>query len=98
MNRALGNWLLVGGAVALSFGPLMVLQGNQFGATDGHFTAAIEENHPGYKPWFQHVIKDSGTEVQAFLFAAQAGIGAGVTGYILGLYKGRSERREQDEY
>lgn len=91
------SWLLIVGAVALSFVPLLILQGNEFGATDGNFTAAIEKDHPNYKPWFEPIIKDSGPEVQTFLFAAQAGTGAGITGYILGLYKGRSERRKKDD-
>ena len=98
MNKRSTNWLLIVGVVVLALGPLLVLQGKEFGATDGNFTAAIEEDHPNYKPWFEPVIKDSGPEVQTFLFATQAGVGAGVTGYILGLYKGRSEKRERDEH
>ncbi len=98
MDKRSSNWLLIVGVVVLALGPLLVLQGKEFGATDGNFTAAIEEDHPNYKPWFEPVIKDSGPEVQTFLFAAQAGVGAGVTGYILGLYKGRSEKRERDEH
>lgn len=98
MSKLSSNWLLVGGVLVLALGPLLVLQGREFGATDGNFTAAIEADHPSYQPWFEPVIKDSGPEVQTFLFAAQAGIGAGVAGYILGLYKGRSERHERDEH
>ena len=97
MNKLSSNWLLIGGVLVLALGPLLVLQGREFGATDGHFITVIETDHPDYKPWFEPVIKDSGPEVQTFLFAAQAGIGAGVMGYILGLYKGRSERCERDE-
>lgn len=97
MDKRSSNWLLIVGVVVLALGPLLVLQGKEFGATDGNFTAAIEKDHPNYKPWFEPIIKDSGPEVQTFLFAAQAGIGAGVTGYMLGLYKGRSEKRERDE-
>ncbi|MBI4781672.1 MAG: cobalt transport protein CbiN [Oscillatoriophycideae cyanobacterium NC_groundwater_1537_Pr4_S-0.65um_50_18] len=98
MSKLSSNWLLMGGILVLALGPLLVLQGREFGATDGHFITAIETDHPDYKPWVEPVIKDSGPEVQTFLFAAQAGIGAGVMGYILGLYKGRSERRERDEH
>ncbi len=97
MKKLPGNWLLVIGVLVLALGPLLVLQGKEFGATDSSFVAAIEKDHPNYKPWFEPIIKDSGPEVQTFLFAAQAGVGAGVTGYILGLYKGRSERRKKDE-
>jgi cobalt/nickel transport protein len=42
------------------------------------------------------VLKPSGGEIEAFLFATQAAIGAGLTGYILGLYKGRSEKQRAD--
>lgn len=97
MSKRSSSWLLIVGVVVLALGPLLVLQGKEFGATDGNFTAAIEKDHPNYKPWFKPVIKDSGPEVQTFLFAAQAGVGAGITGYVLGLYKGRSERRRKDE-
>jgi len=97
MNKLSSNGLLMIGVVVLALGPLLVLQGQEFGSTDGSFTTEIEENHPGYKPWFEPVIKDSGPEVQAFLFAAQAGIGAGATGYILGLYKGRSATQRQKD-
>ncbi len=95
MKKLSSSWLLIGGVVVLSLGPLLLLQGKEFGATDGNFTAAIEEDHPDYRPWSEPVIKDSGPEVQTFLFAAQAGIGAGAMGYILGLYKGRAEEREK---
>lgn len=97
MKKLPGNWLLVIGVLVLALGPLLVLQGRKFGATDGNNSTAIQEIQPDYKPWFAPIIKDSGPEVQTFLFAAQAGVGAGVTGYILGLYKGRSEKRKKDE-
>lgn len=95
--KASSNWLLLAGVVVLSLGPLLVLQGQKFGATDGNNTTAIQEIRPDYQPWFEPVIRDSGPEVQTFLFAAQAGIGAGVAGYILGLYQGRSDRRKADK-
>ncbi|HEY9641147.1 MAG TPA: energy-coupling factor ABC transporter substrate-binding protein [Coleofasciculaceae cyanobacterium] len=98
MNKLSNNWFLLVGVLILSLGPLLILQGRKFGATDGNNSTAIQEIQPDYKPWFQPLIKDSGPEVQTFLFAAQAGIGAGVAGYILGLYRGRSERREKDEH
>jgi cobalt/nickel transport protein len=96
MNK-FSSGLLLFGVLVLLLGPLLALQGKQFSATDSNNSVAIQELQPDYKPWFKPVIKDSGPEVQAFLFAAQAGIGAGITGYILGLYKGRSERQRRNE-
>jgi cobalt/nickel transport protein len=91
------NGLLLFGVLVLLLGPLLALQGKQFSATDSNNTAAIQEIQPDYKPWFKPAIQDSGPEVQTFLFAAQAGIGAGITGYILGLYRGRSQRHGRNE-
>jgi cobalt/nickel transport protein len=93
---SINAWLL-GGAVLLSMAPVLMYQGKEFKATDSINVTAIEQVKPGYKPWFEPVIKPSGGEVETFLFATQAAIGSGVTCYILGLYKGRTERRKADE-
>lgn len=95
MNRLSGNGLMIIGVIGLALAPLLVLQGREFGATDAQNTAAIQEIQPDYQPWFESVIQPAGAEVQTFLFAAQAGIGAGLLGYVLGVYKGRSEQRKQ---
>jgi cobalt/nickel transport protein len=91
------NVLLFGAAVILSLAPVLIYQGKEFKATDSINVTAIESVKPDYKPWFEPVIKPSGGEIETFLFATQAAIGAGITCYILGLYKGRTERRKQDE-
>ncbi len=93
---SINAWLL-GGAVILSMAPVLIYQGKEFKATDSINITAIEQVKPGYKPWFEPVIKPSGGEVETFLFATQAAIGSGVVCYILGLYKGRTERRKIDE-
>jgi cobalt/nickel transport protein len=97
MRKLSTNILLLSGAVILSVAPILIYQGQEFKATDGLNVTAIEQVKPGYKPWFTPVIKPSGGEVETFLFATQAAIGSGVTCYILGLYKGRTERRKSDE-
>jgi cobalt/nickel transport protein len=95
-KRSINTWLL-GGAVILSMAPVLMYQGKEFKATDSINITAIEAVKPGYKPWFEPIIKPSGGEIETFLFATQAAIGSGVTCYILGLYKGRTERRKTDE-
>jgi cobalt/nickel transport protein len=95
--QKLANVGLLSVALVLSLAPVLIFQGKEFKATDSKNQTAIEEVQPGYKPWFEPVIKPSGGEVETFLFATQAAIGSGVTCYILGLYKGRNERqRDRD--
>jgi cobalt/nickel transport protein len=96
MRKSINGWLL-GAAMVLSFAPVLIFQGKEFKATDSRNQTAIEEVSPGYKPWFSPVIKPSGGEIETFLFATQAAIGSGITCYILGLYKGRRERRQAEE-
>jgi cobalt/nickel transport protein len=91
-NRNL-NILLALGVVVLAAVPLLSIHGKDFPASDDKSSKGVEELRPGYKPWFTSVFKPQGGEIETFLFAAQAAIGAGVTGYILGLYKGRSDRQ-----
>jgi cobalt/nickel transport protein len=95
--QKLANVGLLSSALVLSLAPVLIFQGKEFKATDSKNQTAIAEVQPGYKPWFEPVIKPSGGEVETFLFATQAAIGSGVTCYILGLYKGRNERqRDRD--
>jgi cobalt/nickel transport protein len=94
MKKSSINYLLLGGAIVLSFAPVFIHQGKEFKATDSINITAIEEVKPEYKPWFEPVIKPSGGEVETFLFATQAAIGSGIVCYILGLYKGRAEGRQ----
>jgi cobalt/nickel transport protein len=93
MKKIPANWFIAIGVLALSIGPLLHFQGNTFNATDSKNSTAIEELRPGYKPWFKPIIKPSGGEIETFLFATQAAIGAGIVGYVIGLYKGRSEHK-----
>ncbi len=97
MQKQSINILLLGGAAILSMAPVLMYQGKEFKATDSINITAIEAVKPGYKPWFEPIIKPSGGEIETFLFATQAAIGSGVTCYVLGLYKGRTERRKTEE-
>jgi cobalt/nickel transport protein len=97
VSKLTNNICLLGSAVVLSFAPVLIFQGKEFKATDSINVTAIEEVKPGYKPWFTPIVKPSGGEVETFLFSAQAAIGSGIVCYILGLYKGRAERKQSDE-
>ncbi len=88
------NLMLVVGVIVLAAVPLLSIHGKDFPASDDNSSKGIEELRPGYKPWFTSVFKPQGGEIETFLFATQAAIGSGITGYILGLYKGRSDRHK----
>ncbi|MUG98969.1 energy-coupling factor ABC transporter substrate-binding protein [Scytonema sp. UIC 10036] len=85
------NWLLLLAVVVLTVTPLIVKNGAEFGGADGQAEEAIKEIQPQYKPWFNPLIELPGGEVESLLFAVQAAAGAGAIGYVIGLYKGRSE-------
>jgi cobalt/nickel transport protein len=97
-KTGLSNWLLIVAVVVLAAFPLVIKKGAEFGGSDDKAEKAITEIHPDYKPWFKSLIELPSTEVESLLFATQAAIGAGVVGYVVGLYKGRSEaQKKQNE-
>lgn len=84
-----GNWLLVMAVVALSTLPVLFVRG-EFSGADGQGMEAIGRIRPSYRPWFNPVVELPSGEVESLLFASQAALGAGVIGYVIGLYKGRA--------
>ncbi|KAF3888376.1 MULTISPECIES: energy-coupling factor ABC transporter substrate-binding protein [Nostocales] len=90
-NLKWNNWLLLLAVVVLTVTPLIAKKGSEFGGADGHAEEAIKEIQPHYEPWFNSLIVLPGKEVESLLFAVQAAAGAGTIGYVIGLYKGRSE-------
>ncbi|WP_341527477.1 energy-coupling factor ABC transporter substrate-binding protein [Nostoc sp. UHCC 0302] len=95
-NKGLSNWLLIGGVVILAAAPLIFVRNAQFAGADDRAAKAVTEVQPGYKPWFKPLMNLQSCEVQTFLFASQAALGAGTLGYLIGLSKGRSEQRKSN--
>ncbi|MEP0916242.1 energy-coupling factor ABC transporter substrate-binding protein [Leptolyngbya sp. DQ-M1] len=93
MKRSLArqNWLLAIAVVSLAAFPLVFVRG-EFSGSDGQAEAAIQNSHPTYQPWLKPLFEPASPEIESLLFATQAAIGAGVIGYVIGLYKGRSHR------
>jgi cobalt/nickel transport protein len=87
------NWLLVAAVLGLTIAPLLFVRDAEFGGADGQAETAITEIKPDYKPWFQPLFEPASKEIESLLFASQAALGAGVLGYVIGLYKGRSQTR-----
>ncbi|NEQ42530.1 MAG: energy-coupling factor ABC transporter substrate-binding protein [Leptolyngbya sp. SIOISBB] len=91
-----GNWLIVLTVIALAVLPIIFVQG-EYGGADGEAEEAITEIQPEYEPWFGSVFEPPSGEIESLLFVAQAAIGAGVVGYVVGLYRGRTERPQSRE-
>lgn len=74
--------------------PLLLVRG-EFSGSDGQAEAAIQTSHPGYQPWFKPLFEPPSAEIESLLFAAQAAAGAGLIGYVIGFYRGRSQAPKQ---
>jgi cobalt/nickel transport protein len=86
------NWFLAIAVVLLAVMPLVFVRG-EFSGSDGQAEEAIKQSHPTYQPWFKPLFEPASGEIESLLFASQAALGAGVIGYVIGLYKGRSQNR-----
>lgn len=87
------NWLLIISIVTLTIIPLIVVKNSEFSGTDNKAQTLIKQIKPQYKTWVDPIIKPPGKEIEGLLFALQAGIGAGIMGYVIGFYKGKKEQK-----
>ncbi|MCD8488760.1 MAG: energy-coupling factor ABC transporter substrate-binding protein [Desertifilum sp.] len=92
-SQGWNNGLLVVAVVVLAIAPLFLVREAEFGGADGEAEAAIQEIDPNYQPWFSPLVEPASGEIESLLFALQAGLGAGVIGYVIGLYRGKRERQ-----
>jgi cobalt/nickel transport protein len=96
-KKGLSNWLLVIAVITLAVVPLIFVRGAQFAGSDDQAEKAISEVQPGYQRWFKPLFEPPSSEIESLLFASQAALGAGVIGYVIGLYKGRSQQQRNKE-
>lgn len=68
-----------------------------FAGADDQGMQAVTAINPDYKPWFEPLWEPPSGEIESLLFALQAALGSGLLGYYLGLRRGQSQRREQEQ-
>lgn len=88
------NGFLVVAVLLLTVLPLIFVRG-EFSGADGQAEQAIQTDHPVYQPWFKPLFEPASAEIESLLFAAQAAFGAGVIGYVIGVYRGRADQAQQ---
>jgi cobalt/nickel transport protein len=92
------NILLLLMAVVIMAVPLLWQSRAAFGGTDDKAKDVIAMIDPDYKPWFSSIWEPPSAEVETFLFALQAALGAGYIGYFFGYRRGqKASRKKADE-
>lgn len=87
------NLALLAGVILLAAVPLLTLREAEFSGADTQAETVITAIKPDYEPWAKPLFSPNSGEIESLLFAAQAGVGAGIIGYVIGWYRGRKETR-----
>ena len=90
--KSQNSWLVIAVSLLVII-PLLLIKGKYQGA-DSQAQDLITAENPHYQPWFTPLFKPASPEVESFLFAIQAAIGAGIVGYGIGFYRGKSQRKK----
>jgi cobalt/nickel transport protein len=89
--------VIIAFALSISFLPLFLLKGAEFGGSDDAGSKMVEEiTGEGYKPWFAPVLEtiiggELPHEVETLFFCIQTGIGVGVIAYCFGYLAARKK-------
>lgn len=95
MKPFVKNSVLALFAILIVFMPLFFTKGAFLG-TDDQATTAIKGIAPKYIPWFRQIYEPQSSEVESFLFAAQAAVGSGIVCFYLGYKKGEQKRNSHE--
>ena len=83
------NIFLIFLCLALIIVPFIINKDGVYEGADAQADALIYEINPEYEPWAESLWEPPSGEVESFLFAAQAAVGAGFIGYFVGKKKGQ---------
>lgn len=83
------NLILLLLVVAIILVPLIFMGDSEFEGADGEAEGIIAEINPDYEPWAEPLWEPPSGEIESLLFSVQVAMGAGVFGYIFGMFKER---------
>lgn len=89
VNLALVAAIVAIVVLALSMDTLRSGDEERFVGTDSAATSQIEQDNPGYEPWFSSIYAPTSSEIESGLFALQAALGGIVLGYCIGALHSR---------
>lgn len=85
------NWILLILVVVIVLIPLVFMGDSEFEGADGQAEDVIGEIDPNYEPWVEPLWEPPSGEIESLLFSLQVAIGAGVFGYIFGMFRERKK-------
>lgn len=80
--------------VVIAIIPLFLQSGAEFGGSDDAATEIIEEINPDYEAWAEPIMEPASGEIESLLFCLQAGLGAGVFGFVMGRLVERKKKAQ----
>ena len=89
MKASRMNWILLLLVVVIVLIPLVFMGDSEFEGADGQAEDIIGGIAPDYVPWAKPIWEPPSGEIESLLFSLQVAIGAGVFGYIFGMFKER---------
>ena len=93
------NIILLAAAALIAVIPLFMHRNGEdvFAGADAQAEAMVTQLRPDYTPWAEVLWTPPSGEIETLLFMLQAGLGAGLLGYYLGLRRGESRARGEGE-
>lgn len=86
------NILLLLLVLAIVILPLIVNPNAPYEGSDDQGEDLIGEMNPDYEPWFDPIWEPPSGEVESLFFSVQVAIGAGIIGYILGMFNEKKKK------
>ena len=88
------NLILLALALVIVLVPLVFMGDSEFEGADDQAGDIIGEINPDYEPWAEPLWEPPSGEIESLLFSVQVAIGAGIFGYIMGIFRERRKNAD----